>query len=198
MKLEIEAVFLDVNKDKIRTKLKSLGAKLIAPERKMIRTVFHLPNSDKVCFARVRDEGDKIVVTYKEFQNEKSATGVRELNLIVNDYDDAVELLRIFGLHEKSYEESMRETWELDGAEVCIDTWPWIPTYVEVEGTSVENMVAVSEKLGFDMDKAVYGSADLIYTFYYNVPQDEICNGLNGWDRIEFVPIPDWLAGKKK
>jgi len=197
MKLEIEAVFCDVDKDKIRAKLESLGAKLITPERKMIRTVFHLPHSDKSCFARVRDEGDKIVITYKEFESE-SATGVKEINLVVNDYDDAVELLRVLGLHEKSYEESMRETWELDGAEVCIDTWPWIPTYIEVEGTSVENMTAVSKKLGFDMKDAVYGSVDLVYTFYYNVPQDEICNGLNGWNRIEFIPVPDWLAGKKK
>ena len=198
MKLEIEAVFCDVDKDKIRAKLKSLGAKLITPERKMVRTVFHLPHSDKSCFARVRDEGDKIVITYKEFQDEKSATGVKEINLTVNDYDDAVELLRIFGLSEKSYEESMRETWELDGAEVCIDTWPWIPTYIEVEGTSVENMTAVSEKLGFNMKNAIFGSVDSIYTLYYDVPQDEICNGLNGWNHIEFVPIPDWLARKKK
>lgn len=40
MKPEIEAVFLDINKGKIRTKLESLGARLITPERKMIRTVF--------------------------------------------------------------------------------------------------------------------------------------------------------------
>ena len=198
MKLEIEAVFCDVNKDEIRSKLKSLGAKLVVPERKMIRTVFHLPNSTKSCFARVRDEGDKTVVTYKEFQDETSPTGVKEINFTVNDYDAAVEFLRVIGLREKSYEESMRETWELDGAEVDIDTWPWIPTYVEVEGTSVENMTTVSEKIGFDMKNAVYGSADLIYTFYYDVPQDDVAHGLNGWNRIEFIPVPDWLAGKKK
>ena len=198
MKLEIEAVFCDVNKDEIRSKLKSLGARLVVPERKMIRTVFHLPNSTKSCFARVRDEGDKTVVTYKEFQDETSPTGVKEINFTVNDYEAAVEFLRVIGLREKSYEESMRETWELDGAEVDIDTWPWIPTYVEVEGTSVENMTAVSEKIGFDMKNAVYGSADLIYTFYYDVPQDDVAHGLNGWNRIEFIPVPDWLAGKKK
>ncbi len=197
MNLEIEAVFCNIDKNKIRDKLKSLGAKLVTPERKMIRTVFHLPHSNKSCFARVRDEGDKIVITYKEF-HDSSATGVKELNLVVDDYDSAVELLRVLGLHEKSYEESMRETWKLDGAEICIDTWPWIPTYIEVEGTSVENMTMVSEKLGFDMKDAVYGSVDTVYTFYYDVPEDEICNGLNGWNRIEFIPIPDWLAKRRK
>ena len=122
MKLEIEAVFLDIDKELIRAKLQSHGAKLIAPERKMVRTVFHLSPDPGNCFARVRDEGDKIVVTYKEF-HDSSATGVKEINLIVDDYGNAVEMMRALGLHEKSYEESMRETWELDGAEVCIDTY---------------------------------------------------------------------------
>lgn len=40
MKLEIEAVFLNIDKEKIRAKLQSHGAKLIAPERKMVRTMF--------------------------------------------------------------------------------------------------------------------------------------------------------------
>ncbi|MBQ2643889.1 MAG: CYTH domain-containing protein [Candidatus Saccharibacteria bacterium] len=197
MKLEIEAVFCDVDKNKIREKLRSLGARLIVPERKMVRTVFHLPHDPKHCFARVRDEGDKIVITYKEFDND-SVTGVKEINLIVNDYEDAVELLRVLGLHEKSYEESMRETWELDGAEVCIDTWPWIPTYVEVEGTSVENMTAVSQKLGFNMENALYCSVGHIYELYYDVKEEDINAGLDHWNRIEFVPLPDWLADKKK
>ena len=197
MKPEIEAVFLDINKGKIRTKLESLGARLITPERKMIRTVFHLSPDPGNCFARVRDEGDKIVMTYKEFYD-NSATGVKEINLTVNSYNDAVEMLRVLGLHEKSYEESMRETWELDGAEVCIDTWPWLPTYVEVEGNSVENMTSVSEKLGFNMDDALYCSVGHIYTLYYNVKEHDVDTGVGHWDRIEFIPIPDWLAGKKR
>ena len=197
MKPEIEAVFLDINKGKIRTKLESLGARLITPERKMIRTVFHLSPDPGNCFARVRDEGDKIVMTYKEFYD-NSATGVKEINLTVNNYNDAVEMLRVLGLHEKSYEESMRETWELDGAEVCIDTWPWLPTYVEVEGNSVENMTSVSEKLGFNIDDALYCSVGHIYTLYYNVKEHDVDTGVGHWDRIEFIPIPDWLAGKKR
>ena len=197
MKPEIEAVFLDINKGKIRTKLESLGARLITPERKMIRTVFHLSPDPGNCFARVRDEGDKIVMTYKEFYD-NSATGVKEINLTVNNYNDAVEMLRVLGLHEKSYEESMRETWELDGAEVCIDTWPWLPTYVEVEGNSVENMASVSEKLGFNMDNALYCSVGHIYTLYYNVKEHDVDTGVGHWSRIEFIPIPDWLAGKKR
>ena len=128
-------------------------------------------------------------MTYKEF-HDKSATGVKEINLTVNDYDNAVEMMRALGLHEKSYEESMRETWELDGAEVCIDTWPWLPTYVEVEGNSVENMTSVSQKLGFSMEDALYCGVGHIYSLYYDIEEHDVDTGVEHWDRIEFIPTP--------
>ena len=197
MKLEIEAVFCDIDKATLRDKLKTLGATLKTPERKMVRTVFHLPYHRPHSFVRVRDEGDKIVLTFKEV-HDGVATGTKEINVIVNDYAATVEMLRELGLHEKSYEESLRETWELDGAEIDIDTWPWLPPYVEVEGTSVENMTAVSEKLGFDMKDALYGSVGLVYEKYYNISQDDLNAGHGIWNRIEFKPLPDYLATRKK
>ncbi|MBQ6593511.1 CYTH domain-containing protein [Candidatus Saccharibacteria bacterium] len=197
MKLEIEAVFCDIDKNALRDKLKSLGAKLIAPERKMIRTVFHFSDERPHSFVRVRDEGDKIVLTFKEV-HDGIVIGKKEINIIVDDYDATVELMRVLGLREKSYEESMRESWMLDGAEIDIDTWPWLPPYAEVEGTSVENMTAVSEKLGFNMSDALYGSVGLVYEKYYDISQDDLNAGRGIWSRIEFKPIPDYLASKKK
>ena len=198
MKKEIEAVFCDVNKDEIREKLKKLGARLVVPERKMVRTVFKTDGDTGVrSFLRVRDEGDKVVVTYKMFLDD-SATGVRELNLVVDDYARAVELFRVLGFHEKSYEESLRETWELDSAEIDIDTWPWLPSYIEVEGKSVEHITEVSLKLGFKMEDAVYDSVGGIYELYYDVSQNDINAGKGGWNRIEFIPVPKWLEEKRR
>ncbi len=62
MKNEIEAQFLDIDKDAIRDKLKEIGATLEKPEVLMKRVVF---NTGPHSFARVRDEGDKIVMTFK-------------------------------------------------------------------------------------------------------------------------------------
>ena len=64
MNNEIEASFLDIDKDEIRAKLKAAGATLGYAEVLMRRVVFDTgPHS----FARVRDEGDKIVMTYKRW-----------------------------------------------------------------------------------------------------------------------------------
>lgn len=198
MEPEIEAVFIGIDKDALRDKLRSLGATCKIPERLMTRTVFKTSEPDGAhSFLRVRNEGDKVVVTYKKFINE-TATGVGELNLAVADYDKAVELFKHLHFHAKSYEESYRETWELDGAEIDIDTWPWLPPYVEVEGQSVENMTAVSEKLGFDIKDAIYDSVGGIYELYYDVSQNDINSGKDFWSRIEFKDAPAALMAKRR
>ena len=87
MKNEIEAQFLDIDKDDIRSKLKEIGANLEKPEVLMRRVVFY---TGEHSFARVRDEGDKIVMTYKNVSDDHSILGTKEVNIEVNDYDDAI------------------------------------------------------------------------------------------------------------
>ena len=169
MNNEIEASFLDVDKDDLRKKLKAAGAECIKPEIMMRRTVF---DSGPHSFARVRDEGDKIVMTYKNFEDEDSIMGVKEVNLIVNNYDDAVKFIAGCGLEQKAVQETYRETWILDGVEITIDTWPWIPTYSEIEGPSEEAVWSAAERLGFKKEDAMFGAVDKIYNHYYGVDTD--------------------------
>ena len=78
MKNEIEAQFLDIDKDDIRSKLKEIGANLEKPEVLMRRVVFY---TGEHSFARVRDEGDKIVMTYKNVSDDHSILGTKEVIL---------------------------------------------------------------------------------------------------------------------
>ena len=121
MKNEIEAQFLDIDKDTIRAKLKQLGAQLIKPEILMRRTVFDI---SKHCFARVRDEGDKIVMTYKNVSDETSILGTKEVNITVNDYEDAVLLLQSCGLEIKARQETKREISQHTNVELRIHPCP--------------------------------------------------------------------------
>lgn len=191
MKPEIEAVFLGIDKEELRNRLKSLSAELLAPERLMKRVVF---DQGAHAFARVRDEGDKIVATYKRFDGH-TITGAKEVNVIVDNYDGMITFLKECGLRAKKYEESLRESWRLDGVEIDIDTWPYLPTYVEIEGPSVEKTLEMSERLGFDVRKAVYGSVDDIYAMYYEgVTQTDV----QKWPKIVFEEKPDGLKGKRR
>ena len=161
MKNEIEAQFLDIDKEAMRIRLKEIGAKLEKPEVLMRRVVFDV---GKHAFARVRDEGGKIVMTYKNVGNNQSILGTKEVNVEVSNYDDAILLLKSCGLRQKSHEESKREIWHLDGVEICIDTWPWIPTFMEIEETA--------KKLGLDKSQAKFGSVDTTYAHYYGIEPD--------------------------
>jgi len=93
----------------------------------------------------------------------------------------------------KKYEESLRESWKLKDVEIDIDTWPFLPSYVEVEGLTVEDTIKVCDELGFKMDDALYGSVDDIYAMYYDVTAKDVTT----WPEIVFEKRPVGLIGKR-
>jgi len=192
MNNEIEAAFLEINKDDYREQLKAAGAECIKPERLMRRTVF---DSGPHSFARVRDEGDRIVMTYKNFEDEDSIMGVKEINVVVDSYDEAVKLIAALGFEQKGLQETYRETWTLDGTEITIDTWPWLPTFTEIEGPSEDIVWSVSEKLGFKKEDAMFGAVDKIYQRYYGIDTD-VVDFQTPVINFEIDP-PDWVKAKR-
>ena len=188
MNNEIEAQFLGVNKEEIRQKLKNLKAKLIKPEVMMTRVAFSIAEHQ---FARVRDEGDKIVMTYKNVSDEKSILGTKEVNITIDNFDDGVMFLKGCGLKPTAYQESYRETWVLDDVEICIDTWPWIPTFIEIEGPTEKSVWDIAKKLGFEKSQAKFGSVDSTYQHYYGVDMD-IVNLHTPEIRFDMTP-PEWV-----
>ena len=189
MDLEIEATFVDIDKDKLRIKLNAIGAKLIQPETLMRRVVF---NVNAHSFIRVRNEGKRIILTYKNHLN-NTITGTEEINVEVSDYEKTIAILKAGGLKPKSEEDSYREKWQLDDVEIDIDTWPWIPSYVEIEGPSEEKVRKVSEQLGFNMNEAIIGSVDEVYKLYYDVTNDDINFNL---PEIKFPAAPTKIESK--
>ena len=188
MKNEIEAQFLDIDKDAIRTKLKEIGAKLVKPEILMRRVVFHL---NEHSFARVRDEGDKIVMTYKNVSDDNSILGTKEVNVEVNSYEDAILFMRGCGLRLKAEQETKREIWTIDKVEICIDTWPWIPTFMEIEGPTEKSVWDTAKKLGFNKSQAKFGSVDTTYQHYYGI-DTEVVNSHTPKITFDMKP-PKWV-----
>ncbi|MFZ2310144.1 MAG: CYTH domain-containing protein [Patescibacteria group bacterium] len=177
MPIEYEATFLDVDKDVVRVKLQAVGATLIKPEFLQKRVVFNLPSGHEINggWLRVRDEGDKITMSLKIVDGDK-IENQKEVCLKVDNFETAINFLESIGCNRKAYQESRRELWELNGAEVTIDEWPFLEPYVEVEAKTEEVVRAVSELLGFDYSKAMFCSADTIYSLKYGVPLDDINN----------------------
>ena len=197
MQTEIEAKFLDINKEEIREKLKKIGATLIYPERFMKRKTYDYPDERlrKIgAWIRVRDEGEgKITLSYKQLLD-RTLHGTKEITLDVSDFETMCNFLQACGFDSKSYQETKREKWMLGESEITIDTWPWIPTCLEIESPIEEEIHKVSDLLGFDWKDAIHGSVENAYQKYYDVTEDEI----DGWEEITFIPVPDWLEIKRK
>lgn len=196
MNIELEAKFLGIDKRKFQKLLQDSGATLIHSERMMRRKNFDYPDArlKKIAgWIRIRDEGDKTTLAYKQVVD-RTLEGTREISLVVEDFDTISNFLLAIGLHDKSYQETKRERWEIDGVEVTIDTWPWIPTFVELEGKSEEALKLVAQKLSLDWSKSLHGSVETAYQALYNVSGEEI----DSWETITFTEVPDWLEARRK
>lgn len=167
MKTEIEVKFLNVDLDDVRQKLKNAGAHLKQPMRLMKRALIETDETrQRNGYLRIRDEGDKITATFKQF-TENSLTGAKEREIIVSDFDETLAIFGEFGLKHHTFQESKRETWMFGDAEVVIDEWPWIAPYIEIEADSEDIVKSAANQLGFDWNDAVFGSVDVIYNQEY-------------------------------
>jgi adenylate cyclase class 2 len=166
---ETEAKFLDIDITGIREKLGSVGAKQLMPTTPLRRAILETPEMRaKEAFARVRDEGDRVTVTYKQHAKLELG-GALETPLTADsiDFESAVEFIEALGIPCKSYQETRRETWELETAVITIDEWPWLNPFVEIEANTDEAVKATAGKLGFDWEKAVFGGINIVYQRQY-------------------------------
>ena len=196
MQIELEAKFLDIDVGKLRAALKDGGATLVHPDRLMRRKNFDYPDRrlKKIRgWVRVRDEGDKVTLAYKQVVD-RTIEGTKEISLAVEDFDKISNLLLAIGINDKSYQETKRERWDFNGVEVTIDTWPWIPTFVELEGTSEGELKKVASRLGLDWGRALNGIVENAYQAYYSVSEEEV----DSWENVTFIPVPDWLEVRRK
>lgn len=167
MKTEIEAKFIDVDIDETRQLLRRTGAVCEQPMRLMRRALVETSDMKaRNAFLRVRDEGDRVTMTYKQF-DEHSVTGAKEIETMVSGFDETIALLKECGLVYHTFQESKRETWRLGDTEIVIDEWPWLAPYIEIEAGSEEEVRQVAKRLGKDWGEAVFGGVDVIYSRVY-------------------------------
>lgn len=196
MKPEIEAKFLNVDFDDMRVKLRAAGAECVHPMRLMRRKNFDHADMRLEAiggWVRVRDEGDKVTLAYKQLDN-RDVDGTKEVSVEVSSFDDTVALLMAAGLRQTSYQETHRESWSLDGTQVELDEWPWVRPFMEIEAPDAEALYAVAEKLGLQKETALHGSVEIMYLQEYDVTEQEV----DAWPEIIFGPTPRWLERKRK
>ncbi|MDP2873702.1 MAG: CYTH domain-containing protein [bacterium] len=164
---EIEVKFLTIDPQKMQEKLVAIGAKKVF-EKTYRRRVFDYPDlrmHKDGAWLRLRDEGEKITLSYKHRLGQKSHDGttndesMEEVEIIVNDFEKTGLLLEKVGLKEKFYEENRRIRYLLDKIEFDIDTWPLLEPYLEIEAPSWEEVDRAISLLGLNpTDKKIFST----------------------------------------
>ncbi|MDO8471368.1 MAG: CYTH domain-containing protein [bacterium] len=196
MDTEIEAKFTNIDSENIRERLVNLGAELKQPTRLMRRKNYDYPDDrlKKIGgWIRLRDETNKVTLAYKQL-NDRTLHGTKEISVMVEDFNRTAKFLTVIGLKMNSYQETKRESWLLERTEIEIDTWPWIPSFVEIEGKDAQTVKNVANRLGFNWENAKYGSVENIYQEIFDVTEEEV----DAWDMITFSPVPQWLEERRK
>lgn len=201
MQQEIEVKFLNVDFDDVRAKLKKLGAVCEQPMRLMRRVVIDYPDrklqATKDSWVRVRDEGDKVTLTFKK-TTEHQFGGAHEIEVTVSDYQKTIDIFLAMGLIVHTDQETKRETWKLNEVEVVLDEWPWIKPFIEIEGDSEPNVQQVAAQLGLDWNEAVFGSAVVAYERHFPNAKD-VGVRISQEPKIKFdLPAPAWLKKGRK
>lgn len=164
MKTEFEVRILDVNVSELVERLEKVGAKFINNYNQK-RYIYDFKPVQNGKWVRLRTDGEKTTLTIKEIKNDGIA-GTKELEIEVNDIEKTNLILEELGYKARSYQENKRTRYIYNNIEIDIDTWPKIPTYVEFEGQSEEELIRFVEMLGFTKDDLVTFGVSKIYKHY--------------------------------
>ena len=107
-------------------------------------------------------------------EGENSIDGTKELEIEVSDFEETNQLLKILGYIPKAYQENMRIRYMLNDVEMDIDTWPLIPTYMEIEGKTIEEVKQIEKLLGVEEKKITNLNCQDIYKKIYKIDIDKI------------------------
>ena len=168
MDKEFETQVLEIDKDKIAEKLRELGAEE-TPEVMQKRWVFDIkPCTEKSQgeWVRLRQAGtNKPTITYKN-KSGKGLAETSEIEIEVDDFEKAFKLLSQLGFEGKYYQENKRQKFVLEKIEFTLDTWPMIPTILEIEAKNENDVKKGLELLDLSGKDAGHLGMVTIYNKY--------------------------------
>lgn len=175
--VEYEVKFFPINVKEIRHILEETGALLKTPERLMRRCVFAAEaNPGMTCtYIRIRDEGDKVTMSAKQHATDGEMDSQKEYETTVKDFETTHRILLSAGLTQTGYQENKRETWQMpDGTLVELETWPQLPSYLEIEGKSEDAVKKTAALLNLNWNEHIVESNDFLYANHFNIDRSSV------------------------
>lgn len=169
---EIEVKFLEIDHEELEAKLMSLGAQKTGEYFYKVKA-YDYPDKrlgKENAWVRLRGDGTHVTLCYKQrlglSDNRLKDSGMKEVEVTVDDFEKTDQILASIGLVEKFVEDKRRTRYIFDGVEIDLDEVPLLPPYLELEGGSWEALEKVSDLLGLDWEKHSRCSTMQMYEHY--------------------------------
>lgn len=170
MNIEYEIKILNIDTKDFLEKLKNLDA-ILNFDLLQRRYVYDFNPKVNNKWIRLRTNGKKTTLTIKDI-SKKTIDGTKELEIEVSDFEKTNSILKELGYTPKGYQENRRIQYNLNGVEIDIDYWPLIPTYVEIEGNSEQEVYDTLKLLGYTKEDITTNDVESIYLDYgYNLEE---------------------------
>lgn len=194
MNIEYEVRIHGLTKERMRIDLQKAGAMLVSPEDLLKRENLELPlekrTANAMSFVRVRTGNGKTTITYKSDNLQSQIDTMQEVEIEVSDYKKAIEILELLGCTPLVYAENYREVWKLGEVEVCIDTWPYLDTYAEVEAVDEALVNEAISLLNWQTQEKSFGAVGKLYMQKFNITIEQFLQNRT----LTFNQVPSFLT----
>lgn len=168
---EIEVRFLKTTPKQLAEKLEKFHA-VDKGEMLLEEVIFYDQDQkwkDEHKFVRIRKSGDTVTMTYKH-NTGQTIDSMEEIEVEIDDFDDGIQIIEATGLQIVRRQQKRRHTFIFGEVTLDFDTWPGLPTYLELEGPNEKNLQAAVSSLGLDWKDVVTLDARSIIEQIYGVP----------------------------
>ena len=153
---EVEVKILEINTEEVIQKLQKFGAEKTfeGPIEAFYYDFENKSLSQKDIVVRLRKRGELSELAVKEKISQKKAKIMDELEVIVSDFNSMYQILHKIGLRQVKSGKKYRVSYLLSPVHFDIDTIPGIPTFMEIEAPTLDEVKVYVEKLGYTMNDA--------------------------------------------
>ncbi|WP_329156537.1 CYTH domain-containing protein [Streptomyces anulatus] len=162
--VEYEAKYLEVDPAAMAARIAAAGGEHRGG-RLMRRYVYDTVPPMDGRWVRLRDDGTAATLCVKEVTSD-AIDGTSETETAVGDFETAHALLGRMGIQHRSYQENHRDSWGLAGVRLEIDSWPLIPSYLEIEGNTAEDVQVAAARLSIDMSELTSENTTKVFARY--------------------------------
>lgn len=172
---EIEIRFKEINVDDIKSQLlkndfEDLGEDFFTEIIFYDNALEWVKNRKiQTTYIRLRKTKAGILLTYKNHRQDVNTVEASEIEFYVSSLEAARDFLKILNLTDYRTQEKKRHSYKKENVVIDIDTWPQVPTYLEIEGPSEQALKNTASLLGLDWADAIYENAGNLIEKYYGL-----------------------------